>query len=157
MQHLQYKVPHSNIKSAGTFVPAVNTFFHKIISYFFSTNPYKNRSPQPITPPRFTPLYRTSSPLITVPKALPWQMNRTFIIVLFLLVLPQNGAYCYYLLVVKLVVKGERLLLRVFTTHNLHIQITYFQHFAQNVLSCYQTHNLQSLCDILHLYILLQI
>ena len=71
--------------------------------------------------------------------------------------LVQNGAYCYYLLVVKLVVKGERLLLRVFTTHNLHIQITYFQYFAQNVLSCYQTHNLQSLCDILHLYILLQI
>ena len=115
-------------------------------------------------------------------QILPWQMNSIFIIVffsLFCLEMPcfardsrimvicseitdcgkseQDFASCNYLLVVKIVVKREGLLLRIFTTHNLHIQITYFQYFAQNVLSCYQTHNLQSLCDILHLYILLQI
>lgn len=61
----------------------------------------------------------------------PWQMNKTLIIF--------------------------SPILKIFTIHNLHIQITYFQYFAQNVLNCYQTHNLQSLCDILHLYILLQI
>lgn len=31
--------------------------------------------------------------------------------------LVQNGAYCYYLLVVKLVVKGDGLLLRIFTLY----------------------------------------
>lgn len=31
--------------------------------------------------------------------------------------LVQNGAYCYYLLVVKLVVKGDGLLLRILNTH----------------------------------------
>ena len=71
-------------------------------------------------------------------QMLPWQMKRTFIIVLFLLVLPgmpcfargsgvivtcseitdcdkseQNPASCYYLVVVKLVVKGKSLLLKV--------------------------------------------
>ena len=48
----------------------------------------------PITPPRFAPFYRTSSPLITVPKALPWQMNNIFIIILFLLVLPRKFLVC---------------------------------------------------------------
>ena len=49
------------------------------IRLFFFHNPYKNRSPFPITSPRYAPYYRTSSPLIAVPKALPWQMNNTFI------------------------------------------------------------------------------
>ena len=57
----------------------------------------------------------------------------------------------------KLVVKGEWVTTKFFTTHNLRIQITYFQFFAQNILIYYQTHNFQSLYDILHLYILLQI
>ena len=59
---------------AGIFAPA-STY-----GQLFFTHPYKNRSPQPITPPRFAPLYRTSSPLIAVPKALPWQMNNIRII-----------------------------------------------------------------------------
>ena len=79
---------------------------------------------------------------------LPWQMKSTFIIVLFLLDLPgnalfcevfrmiyicsemtecgkseQNPASCYYLLVVKLVVKGDGLLLRIFSLSSHHIYV----------------------------------
>ena len=81
-----------------------------------------------------------SAPLCAIvhsfPTDLPWQMKSTFIIVLFLLVLPrnalfcegfrvscsllwnyrksgQNPASCYYLLVVKLIVKWKGLLLRI--------------------------------------------
>lgn len=61
---------------AGIFAPA-STY-----GQLFFTHPYKNRSLQPITSPRFAPFYRTSSPLITVSKALPWQMNNTLIIYL---------------------------------------------------------------------------
>ena len=63
-------------------------------SIFLPTHPYKNRSPQPITPSRFSPLYRTSSPFIAVLKALPWQMKSTFIIVLFLLNLLRDELFC---------------------------------------------------------------
>ena len=83
----------------------------------------------------------------------PWQMKSTFIIVLFFLLLPRNalfckvfgvivicskitdygkseqdGASCYYLLVVKLVVKGNFLLLRVFLfiLHQLKYFIPFF-------------------------------
>ena len=98
VQHLQYKSPRYNIKIAGLFAPATSTFIHRTTTHFISLfcypHPYKNRSPQPITPPRFAPLYRTSSPHITVPKALPWQMKNTFIIVLFLLDLPGNALFC---------------------------------------------------------------
>lgn len=84
MQHLQYKSPRYNIKIAGLFAPAISTFIHRTTTHFISLfcypHPYKNRSPQPITPPRFAPLYRTSSPLITVPKTLPWQTNNIFFI-----------------------------------------------------------------------------
>ncbi|MFR0801795.1 MAG: hypothetical protein ACLSHX_12635 [Suilimivivens sp.] len=59
-------------------------FTHKnivrYITVIFQSHPYKNRSPFPITSPRYAPYYRTSSPLITVLKALPWQMKSTFII-----------------------------------------------------------------------------
>ena len=51
------------------------------IQLFFFHNPYKNRSSFPITPPCFTPFYRTSSPIITVPKVLPWQMKSTRILI----------------------------------------------------------------------------
>ena len=68
--------------------------FSAQFSIFLPTHPYKNRSLAPITPPQFAPLYHTLSPLIAVLKALPWQMNSTFIIVLFLLVLPQNALFC---------------------------------------------------------------
>ena len=76
---------------------------------------------------------------IVLRQMLPWQMNSTLIIVYFSLFCPkipcfarvsgfrvvyseitdcgkseQNPASCYYLLVVKLVVKGKFLLLRVF-------------------------------------------
>ena len=70
---------------AGIFAPA-STY-----GQLFFTRPYKNRSPFPITSPRYAPYYRTSSPLITVLKALPWQMKSTLIVVLFLLVLPRNA------------------------------------------------------------------
>ena len=78
----------------------------------------------------------------------PWQINNTFIIVLFLLVLTRNALFCkgfrglinvcfcwhlgkirqdkacyYYLLVVKMVVKRKRLLLRIFPS------FFYFFHF----------------------------
>ena len=68
--------------------------FSAQFSIFLPTHPYKNRSLAPITPPQFSPLYRTLSPLIAVLKALPWQMKSTFIIVLFLLVLPRNALFC---------------------------------------------------------------
>ena len=68
--------------------------FYKIFSFPPPCHPYKNRSPFPITPPRFAPFYRTSSPLIAVLKVLPWQMKSIFIIVLFLLVLPRNALFC---------------------------------------------------------------
>ena len=90
MQHLQYKSPRYNIKIAGLFAPAISTFIHRTTTHFISLfcypHPYKNRSPQPITPPRFAPLYRTSSPLITVSTVLPWQMKSIFNIVFYLLV-----------------------------------------------------------------------
>ena len=70
---------------AGIFAPA-STY-----GQLFFTRPYKNRSPFPITSPRFALLYRTSSPHIAVLKALPWQMKSTLIVVLFLLVLPRNA------------------------------------------------------------------
>ncbi len=73
-----------NQKIAGYFTPATASFIHKktihFIPSFHFPHPYKNRSPTPITPPQFAPLYRTSSPPITVLKALPWQMKSTFII-----------------------------------------------------------------------------
>ena len=47
-----------------------------------SVYPYKNRSPHSVIQPQFAPLYRASSPLITVPKSLPWQMNNTFILLI---------------------------------------------------------------------------
>jgi len=75
VQHLQYKSPPYNIKIAGLFAPATSTFIHRTTTHFISLfcypHPYKNRSPQPITPPRFAQLYRTSSPLITVSTVLP--------------------------------------------------------------------------------------
>lgn len=51
--------------------------------YFAILIRIKTRSPQPITPPRFAPLYRTSSPLITVSTVLPWQMNKNLIFLIF--------------------------------------------------------------------------
>ena len=90
MEHLQYKSPRLNIKSAGTFAPANNTFLLVLSSVY----PYKNRSPHSVIQPQFAPLYRASSPLITVPKALPWQIKSTLIIVLFLLILPGNALFC---------------------------------------------------------------
>lgn len=87
MQHLQYKSPRCNIKIAGPFAPATSTFVHRTTAHFISLfcypHPYKNRSPQLVTPPRFAPFYRTSSPLITVPKALPWQTNKILIFLIF--------------------------------------------------------------------------
>ena len=109
---------------------------------------------------------------------LPWQMNKTFIIVLFLLNLPgmlcfarfsgfivkcseitdcgkleQNPASCYYLLVVKLVVKGTFLLLsflskcaltyyspeRTFLLFQLNqiLPILMISHFFHNIFHCY--------------------
>mgnify|MGYP007104504595 CR=1 FL=1 len=73
---------------AGIFAPA-STY-----GQLFFTRPYKNRSPFPITSPRFALLYRTSSPHIAALKALPWQINSIFIIVLFLLVLLRNALFC---------------------------------------------------------------
>ena len=74
MQHLQYKSPRCNIKIAGPFAPATSAFIHRTTAHFISLfcypHPYKNRSPQLITPPRFAPFYRTLSPLISVHKAL---------------------------------------------------------------------------------------
>ena len=61
--------------------------------YVSLTSTYKYRSPQLITPPQFAPLYRTSSPLITVSQALPWQMNNTFIIVMFYSFGPGNAPF----------------------------------------------------------------
>ena len=61
---------------AGIFAPA-STY-----GQLFFTRPHKNRSPFPITSPRFALLYRTSSPHIAVLKALPWQMNNTFILLI---------------------------------------------------------------------------
>ena len=77
------------LKIAGLFAPAISTFIHRTTTHFISLfcypHPYKNRSPQPITPPQFAPLYRTSSPLITVSTVLPWQMNSTFIMQFYFL------------------------------------------------------------------------
>ena len=86
-----------NQKIAGYFTPATALFIHmKAIHFILSSHfphPYKNRSTHIYHPTQFAPLYRTSSPLIAVPKALPWQTNSTFIIVLFLLVLPRNALF----------------------------------------------------------------
>ena len=91
-----------NQKIAGYFTPATASFIHKktihFIPSFHFPHPYKNRSPTPITPPQFAPLYRTSLPPITVPKALPWHTNSILIIVLFLLVLPRNALFCKFFL-----------------------------------------------------------
>ena len=62
--------------------------------YVSLTSTYKYRSPQLITPPQFAPLYRTSSPLITVSKALPWHTKSTRIIVFSPLKLPWNSVFC---------------------------------------------------------------
>jgi len=64
-----------NQKIAGYFTPATASFIHKkaihFIPSFHFPHPYKNRSTHIYHPTQFAPLYRTSSPLITVPKALP--------------------------------------------------------------------------------------
>ncbi len=43
--------------------------------YFAILIRIKTVVPTSITLPQFVPIYRTSSPLITVPKTLPWQTN----------------------------------------------------------------------------------
>ena len=68
--------------------------FYKIFSFPPPCHQYKNRSPFPITPPRFAPFYRTSSPLIAVPKALPWHTKSTRIIIFSPLKLPWNAVFC---------------------------------------------------------------
>ena len=55
------------------------------MSSIFHSHPYKKRSTYISHPPRFAPFYRTSSPLITVPKALPWQIKSTFIMQFYFL------------------------------------------------------------------------
>jgi len=75
------------LKIAGLFAPAISTFIHRTTAHFISLfcypHPYKNRSPQLITPPRFAPFCRTLSPLISVHKALPWQIKSTRILMFF--------------------------------------------------------------------------
>ena len=48
--------------------------------YFAILIRIKTVVPTSITLPQFVPIYRTSSPLITVPKTLPWQTNNIFFI-----------------------------------------------------------------------------
>ncbi len=67
---------------------------HQFFTRQFCSHPYKNRSIHVYLLSRFALLYRTSSPPITVPKALPWQMNRTLIMVLVLLVFLVDILFC---------------------------------------------------------------
>ena len=92
MIYKKAEIPCKYVK-AGAFAPAL-TYFTKQFSIFLPIDPYKSRSTHIYHSSQFATLYRTSSPLITVPKALPWHINSIFIIVLFLLVLPRNALFC---------------------------------------------------------------
>ena len=108
------------------------------ISCFSSFHSQYYRSLQLLQMQKSAPFCPIKYRFYCISTDLPWQMNNTFIIVLFLLNLPgtpcfarfsgvmikcseitdcgkseQNPASCYYLLVVKLVVKGNFLLLRI--------------------------------------------
>ena len=81
------------MKPAGAFAPAL-TYFTKQFSIFLPIDPYKSRSTHIYHSSQFAPLYRTSSPLITVPKALPWQMKSTLIIKFSCSEMPYNAEFC---------------------------------------------------------------
>lgn len=75
-------IPYSALPCEGMFYKNRSTcLLYQIFTRQFSSHPYKKRSIHVYPLSRFAPLYRTSSPLITVLKALPWQINNIFIIV----------------------------------------------------------------------------
>lgn len=89
----------------------------------FLTHPYKNRSPTPITPPQFAPLYRTSSPLIAVPKALPWQIKSTFIIISIILH-AVHSLYPYHLIIFFQILPVHHTIFLTLLQSSFHLQKT---------------------------------